>query len=99
VAVYRIAQEALNNVWKHSAATSVAVSLRRHGAEVMLRIADDGRGFDLEAQRAGRPETSFGLLGMAERAELIGGRLAVDGAAGMGTAVELWLPVAEDSTP
>lgn len=99
VAVYRIAQEALNNVWKHSAATSVAVSLRREGAEVVLRIADDGRGFDLEAQRAGRPETSFGLLGMAERAELIGGRLAVDGAAGMGTAVELWLPLGEESTP
>ena len=55
------------------------------------------RGFDLDAQRAGRPETSFGLLGIAERAELIGGRLAVDGAAGIGTTVEVWLPVARDA--
>ena len=99
VAVYRIAQEALNNIWRHAAATAVAVSLRREGAEIVLRIADDGRGFDLEAQRSGRPETSFGLLGMVERAELIGGRLAVDGAAGVGTTVELWLPVSLDVAP
>jgi signal transduction histidine kinase len=99
VAVYRIAQEALNNIWKHADASSVTLALRREGAEVVLRITDDGRGFDLEAKRAGRPEASFGLLGMAERAALIGGRLTVDGAAGMGTAVELCLPVAEDSAP
>jgi signal transduction histidine kinase len=99
VAVYRIVQEAMNNVWKHAHASSVTLSLRRERAQVVVRITDDGRGFDLDVKRAGRPEASFGLLGMTERAALIGGRLTVDAAAGAGTTVELCLPVAEDSAP
>ena len=95
VALYRIAQEALNNVWKHAGASKVGVSLEPEGEDVVLRVTDDGAGFDLEAYRGARPETSFGLLGMRERAELLGGELAVSSAAGGGTTVEFRLRAAE----
>jgi signal transduction histidine kinase len=93
VALYRIAQEALNNVVKHAAAGRATVTL--HGAAgddhtgVELTVADDGCGFDVDDVRSGR----LGLGIMAERAESIGARLELRSAAGQGTAVRvLWSP-------
>lgn len=88
--IYRIAQEALNNVSKHAAASQVTVRLEGHGDCVELAIQDDGHGFDLEAVR--RPHDGLGLAGMRERALLIAGRLDVESSA-RGTAVILRLPV------
>jgi len=78
-ALYRIAQEALTNVSRHAAATSVSVLLERRGEHMVMVIEDDGVGFnvDQDAARAGVPER-LGLLGMAERASLVGASLTVE---------------------
>ena len=87
-ALYRITQEALTNVVKHAHATRVSIVLTRKDASVTAVIEDDGRGFDPANTR----EDGFGLLGMRERVELIGGRLGVE-ANGAGTAVVAVVPV------
>ena len=88
IALYRIAQEALQNVVKHSGARSASVLLRVGSDEVVLRIADDGAGFDPEAADSG-----FGLSGMAERAELVGGHLDVYSAPGRGSTIHARVPI------
>jgi signal transduction histidine kinase len=90
--IYRVAQEALNNVHKHAEATRVAVVLERRGDGVMLIVEDDGTGFDTGA--VGGQTTALGLVGMRERAQLVGGRLEVESSPGKGTTVYLHLPAA-----
>ena len=88
--LYRIAQEALNNIHKHAAAKCVEVVLMRRGGELVLSIEDDGRGFDpLHAQQEGR---GLGLTGMQERATLVGGTLQIERAASGGTTVMVRAP-------
>jgi PAS domain S-box-containing protein len=83
--LYRIAQEALTNVAKHARAKNVDVILERRADHVILIIEDDGVGFDPgEESTAGR---GFGLLGMQERAALVGATLEIESAAGKGTTV------------
>jgi signal transduction histidine kinase len=85
LAVFRIAQEAIENIARHSRATAFRVSLAGGGG-VTLRIEDDGAGFDVQAgERSGH----FGLMGMRERAELAGGQLKIDSEHGRGTQVVL----------
>ncbi len=95
-AVYRTAQEALQNVAKHAGAQSVRLRLQRHRDRVVLEVADDGAGFDIAAPSAGRPgepgPTGFGLAGMRERAELLGGCLDLTATPGRGTTVRLTIP-------
>jgi signal transduction histidine kinase/ligand-binding sensor domain-containing protein len=84
--LFRIAQEALNNVLKHAQARRVAVALRQDGQSVTLEITDDGTGCDLSgARRSG----GLGLQGMKERAAEIGARLEIESAAGNGTRVRV----------
>lgn len=83
--LYRIAQEALNNIAKHAAAKSVAVVLERRANQVSLIIEDDGNGFDT-AQTFAAHE-SLGLIGMRERAALIGGTIEFESQPGEGTTV------------
>ncbi len=83
VALYRIAQEALNNVAKHSGATEARVDLLSESGKVNLKITDDGRGFDV----AGVPPDSLGLGIMRERAGGIGASLSVQSRVGRGTQV------------
>ena len=85
VGLYRITQEALNNVVKHSAATQAHVRFRRHSAGADLRIRDDGRGFD--AQRT--PPGHLGLSIMRERAKDISARLQVRSRVGSGTRIDV----------
>jgi signal transduction histidine kinase len=91
--IYRIAQEALSNVRKHAAAEAVAVSLRARPDGIVLRIADDGVGFD-EATVADASDGHLGLTTMRERASLAGGACRIDSVPGRGTTVEVWFPVA-----
>jgi two-component system sensor histidine kinase ChiS len=84
--LYRIAQEALNNVLKHAHAGHVAVSLCQDQEAVTLEIADDGIGFDRTEARGGG---GMGLGGMEERAAAIGARLEIESAAGSGTTVRV----------
>jgi PAS domain S-box-containing protein len=89
VALYRIAQESLNNVAKHAGATQATVTLRCQPGRVLLRIRDDGSGFDLE----GLPPESLGLGIMRERAQTIGAALNIDSQVGRGTEIEVaWQP-------
>jgi signal transduction histidine kinase len=85
--LYRIAQEAIANAIKHSGAESVHVAVRDIGDDVELLVRDDGRGYDTSVASAG-----YGLVGMRERAELLGGVLEVTSAPGAGTTVVARLP-------
>jgi signal transduction histidine kinase len=92
--VFRIFQEVLNNTVKHSSARRASVQVRLEGSRVVLRMTDDGRGFD--AGRLGRlapGSGQLGLLGMRERATLLGGTLVVDSQPSEGTKVTFAIPV------
>jgi signal transduction histidine kinase len=88
--IYRVAQEGLQNAAKHSHATRINLSLDAADMCVRLRLTDNGAGFDTET--AGRQATSFGLAGMRQRAELLGGSLVVRSAPGKGTVLLLKVP-------
>jgi signal transduction histidine kinase len=88
-ALYRLFQEALTNVVKHAHATTVSILLVRRDGRVMAIVEDDGRGFDPAEARA----DGLGLVGMRERAGLVGGRLTIEAAAGAGTTIAVEVPV------
>ncbi len=88
-ALFRIVQEALTNVARHARATHAMVALQDRGGELLLTIADDGAG--LSADLAGERKT-YGLLGMRERVDMLGGRMAIDSAPGRGTHIEVRIP-------
>ncbi len=96
-AVYRIAQEALVNVQKHSAASTVSIELRTVGAGCRVRIQDDGKGFDVGVADS-RPG-HLGLISMRERAQIAGGWWLVRCPDGGGTLVEFWLPFEGETSP
>jgi len=89
--LYRIAQEALNNIAKHADAENVDVILERRPDYVSLIIEDDGVGFDHPA--AGSPHQGFGLLGMQERAALVGATVQIESATGEGTTIIVRMPM------
>lgn len=93
-ACYRIAQEALTNVTRHAGARRVEVRLAVSGAHLVLTVRDDGRGVSPVARADGR-----GLVGMRERAELLGGTLEVTSAPGAGTTVRAVVPLGERPAP
>jgi signal transduction histidine kinase len=84
--LYRIAQEALNNVWKHAQASQAEVMLERHGS------ADNGKGFDTDQVAAKDKRRGMGLLNMRERAAFIGGTLEIESQPGNGTTVYVRVP-------
>jgi signal transduction histidine kinase len=88
MALYRIAQEALNNIAKHAQATELDLRLVQNTNSITLNIADNGAGFDPAAVPAGR----VGLRGMAERVEQINGRLTIDSIPGQGTTINVEVP-------
>jgi signal transduction histidine kinase len=85
--LYRVTQESLNNVGKHAGAARVTVSLAAENGSVRLRINDDGVGFDPAAAGRLLSEGHFGLVGMRERVEMVGGHLSIDSSPGQGTTV------------
>jgi two-component system, NarL family, sensor histidine kinase LiaS len=89
-ALFRVAQEALANVARHSGASRAEVDLVYDADHLTLRVADDGRGFDPEE----RSQEGFGLRGMSERLEKLGGRVDVESAPGEGTHVVCVCPLA-----
>jgi two-component system, NarL family, sensor kinase len=94
MALYRIAQEALQNVVKHAGAERVFIRLSRTADGVVhLVVEDDGRGFAAgQATNGETPSTSYGLVGMRERAELVGAHLTINSVAGSGTRVRVDVP-------
>jgi signal transduction histidine kinase len=88
-----MAQEALNNVARHAQASSAEVRLSFNTGSIRLTVADDGRGFDVpESPAEMAPEGHYGLLGLHERAELIGGRLTILSKSNQGTTVIVSVP-------
>jgi len=87
VVIYRVIQEALTNVARHSGARHAVVRLRSHDGRVELNIEDDGRGF------ASEPTPHLGLLGMRERVAELGGTLHIAGAPGKGAHLSVRLPL------
>ena len=96
-AAYRIAQEALQNVVKHAEATKARLRLHTHGGTVTLEVEDDGKGFATGASNA--TTTGYGLPGMRERAELLGGTLEVKSYPGQGTLLRLRFPASNQPIP
>jgi signal transduction histidine kinase/ligand-binding sensor domain-containing protein len=90
--VYRIVQESLNNIVKHSGATQASIDVVYHGRELVITIADTGKGFDAKAAKAPMIGSGFGLTGVAERVGMLGGRHSVVSSPGQGTTVTIVLP-------
>jgi PAS domain S-box-containing protein len=87
--LFRVAQEALNNVTRHAGARTATVTMRRMDAGLLLEVRDDGVGFDPE--RSDRRK-SLGLASMRERVRLVRGTLEIESAPGSGTAIIVWVP-------
>jgi PAS domain S-box-containing protein len=96
-ALYRVVQEALNNVFKHAQATEALVHVARAlNGELVLRVTDDGRGMSVEDSNKLQ---SFGLLGMQERVRSVGGKLRIDSQLGKGTTIEVVVPGSDVPPP
>ena len=89
-AVFRISQEALTNVLRHAEATKVEIKIEQQAGELVLTITDNGRGIT-ESERLGRQ--SLGILGMRERAYLIGAKIKISGVEGQGTVITVRVPI------
>jgi signal transduction histidine kinase len=96
IVIFRITQEALHNVAKHSGATAVKLSIAKRGGFIDLAIRDNGVGFDLPSvlSREG-PEKGLGIASMKERTELAGGTFSVESTDGIGTTIRAVWPVGE----
>jgi two-component system sensor histidine kinase UhpB len=96
---FRVAQESLTNVLRHSQAKNVWIRLEQHGehdrAALLLSVRDDGKGFDSRAAGSGHAGGSLGLLGMEERVGLLGGHLQIRSEPGKGTEVLARIPLRE----
>jgi two-component system, chemotaxis family, CheB/CheR fusion protein len=91
--LYRIVQEAMNNVYKHAAAKSVSVSLARRNTHLLAIVEDDGVGFELESLGSGGDTPRIGIAGMRERAAIVDGELTLDSSPGHGTTVRVNIPI------
>ncbi|MFI9202285.1 sensor histidine kinase [Streptomyces sp. NPDC053048] len=98
-ALFRIAQGALANVREHAGARTAALTLTCLGDQVVLDVADDGRGFDARAGRRQGGGRGHGLPAMRARAERVGGRLSVESAPGEGTVVSVCVPLSDQPSP
>jgi PAS domain S-box-containing protein len=92
--LFRVAQEALNNVVRHSGARAASITLRQMDGGVVLAVRDDGTGFDPAGPGKGR---TLGLANMRERLRLVDGTLDIESAPGRGTAIVAWVPVEGES--
>ena len=93
VNIFRIAQEALNNIAKHSKAEWVDISLSKDGNGIELVVSDDGVGMDLDIIMQTSTATSLGLTSMRERAELTGGSFSIESTPGEGTTIRASWPI------
>jgi PAS domain S-box-containing protein len=94
ITAFRVVQEALTNVLRHSQAKNASIRLEHSGERLLLDVEDDGDGFDVAATRErAAAQGHMGLVGMKERVEILGGELAIDSRPGSGTRVRLSLPL------
>jgi signal transduction histidine kinase len=99
IAIFRIVQEALNNITKHAQAKEVYIKLEYQTQHVVVSVRDDGVGFDLDTVRMTRTRRpSLGLAGMQERAALMKGEVSIQSSPGQGTIVEARLPLQSEES-
>jgi signal transduction histidine kinase len=87
ICIYRLVQEALNNAARHSSAKNARVTVEQTANKILVRVFDDGRGFDPQRARG------LGILGMEERVRRLGGILTIDSKAGAGTTLKAEFPL------
>jgi len=92
IALFRIAQEALNNVAKHARASSVAIALERQGSEYVMSVADDGVGLRTAGERSDLTHPGLGMVTMRERAQAVGGHFQIESIPGGGTKLTVRIP-------
>jgi signal transduction histidine kinase len=91
--LFRVAQEALNNVARHAHASRVEVSIQKLRHRVCMKIKDDGKSFSVERTLHADGRKRLGLLGMRERLEMVGGKFVVESSPGKGTTINAQLPL------
>ena len=96
--IYRVAQEALTNVLRHSKATHVTMKLRRLADAVVLEVSDNGRSFPIERILHSSIKDRLGLLGMRERVEMVAGDFTIESSPGKGTKVRAVIPIGDSLT-
>jgi len=98
-AIYRIVQEALTNIRKHSQATEVSLCIGCHDSTISVEVSDNGQGFNPnEVMNSKIPLEHMGLFGMKERAELLGGHLSINSSLGEGTSISFAVPISSRLT-
>ncbi|PRR74746.1 sensor histidine kinase [Neomoorella humiferrea] len=93
IALFRIIQEAINNIKKHAQATNAKVKMEIQPDKVMVSISDNGRGFDLSSVQDRKDGRGYGLVSMRERVQLLNGEMVVDTAPGKGTHISIIIPL------
>ncbi len=94
LALFRIVQEALRNVWRHSGASSTEITVEFDESKTRITISDNGKGFKLPEKTGDlAKDGKLGLAGMQERARLVGGTLTVQSELGKGSSITIELPV------
>lgn len=93
ILLYRIVQECASNIVKHSQAENALIRIENNERDLTVKVIDDGRGFDPSAGGSDLSKRSFGLVGIAERTRLLGGKLNIESEAGKGTTVSIDIPV------
>jgi signal transduction histidine kinase len=91
--LYRIAQEALNNVGRHAQASRVLVKIEKLDGAICMTIKDNGKGFPIDSTLHSKKNKRLGLLGMRERLEMVGGKFTISSARGKGTTIRAQIPL------
>lgn len=92
-AFYRLAQEALTNVARHAHATCVKVTIQKLGQTVTMEVADNGKGFEVDRVLTAKANDHLGVLGMRERAQMVGGQFNLESRPGSGTTIRVQIPI------
>jgi len=92
-AIFRVFQEAINNIYKHAGACNASIRLTRDSGKVLASISDDGKGFDVDSSEGVNKNSGLGLVGIEERVSLLGGTLNIKSKPGKGTELRIEVPV------
>jgi len=90
--LFRLAQEAVTNALKHAEATEIAVKVEVTCESITMIVKDDGKGFNIKEAKGNKDKKSFGLIGMKERVDLLGGKMTIDSKVGLGTFIMFQVP-------